>query len=157
MGACAIAPSFLWTLRGNVYSFALVGRQSSDCPDPTWQCQTGGGFRLISFRAVVIAVWLFFGLTSDSLAFSANWPQFRGSQGAGISEEAQGLPAEFGPNTNLAWKMAIPAGCSSPVVSGDRVWLAGYEGSRRLIWCLHLASGRRLWEQTSSVNLLGVA
>src|SRR5262249_41286841 len=78
---------------------------------------------------------------------NADWTRFRGSHGAGISEDAQGLPTEFGPNTNLAWRMAVRAGCSSPVASGSRVWLAGYEGNRRSVLCLDLANGRRLWEQ----------
>jgi outer membrane protein assembly factor BamB len=58
------------------------------------------------------------------------------------------LPARFGSNTNLIWRRAAPAGCSSPVVAGNRVWLTGYEGNHRLVWCLDLTTGRPLWKQT---------
>jgi outer membrane protein assembly factor BamB len=78
--------------------------------------------------------------------FSADWERFRGFEGAGVSQ-AHDLPEEFGPKTNLIWRTAAPAGCSSPVVAGNRVWLAGYENNRRLVWCLDLSNGRHLWER----------
>jgi len=61
--------------------------------------------------------------------------------------EANGLPVEFGPKTNLIWKVSSPAGCSSPVVSGKHVWLSGYGGNHGLIWCLDLSTGRCLWSR----------
>lgn len=130
----------------------IGGRQPVDCPGPFLRqprpCRPKFGLSFIHFRAVGLLLWLScFGSASNMLAVSADWPRFRGPQGGGVSEEALGLPAEFGPNANLAWKKATPAGCSSPVASGNRVWLAGYEGNRREVWCLDLASGRHLWEQ----------
>ncbi len=74
------------------------------------------------------------------------WPRFRGFEGTGVSQ-ARDLPANFGPKSNLVWKTVVPMGCSSPVVAGNRIWLAGYEGNNRLVWCLDLNTGRRLWEQ----------
>ena len=52
-----------------------------------------------------------------------NWPQWRGPEGLGISPEI-GLPWQWTPSENVAWKTAIPGrGHSSPVVWGDRVFL----------------------------------
>ena len=76
-----------------------------------------------------------------------NWPRFRGPNGSGVSE-SRGLPVEFGPGKNLAWRTAVPAGHSSPVVWEDRVFLTGYEESRCIVVCLDLKTGKRVWERT---------
>ena len=56
-------------------------------------------------------------------AVAANWPQWRGPGGQGISAET-GLPTEWGPATNIAWKTALPGtGMSSPIVWGNRVYV----------------------------------
>lgn len=53
----------------------------------------------------------------------ADWPQFRGPTGQGVSEE-RGLPLTWSENKNVRWKVAISGrGWSSPVVQGDRIWL----------------------------------
>ena len=58
-----------------------------------------------------------------SLVLSSDWPQFRGPNGQGHSDE-QGLPLNWSEATNVRWKVAIPGkGWSSPVVQGDRIWL----------------------------------
>jgi outer membrane protein assembly factor BamB len=51
-----------------------------------------------------------------------NWPQWRGVNGQGISTETQ-LPTEWGPDRNIAWKVELPHGYSSPVVWNDRLFL----------------------------------
>src|SRR5688572_10821096 len=56
-------------------------------------------------------------------AVPADWPQFRGPTGQGVSEE-RGLPLTWSENKNVRWKVAIRGhGWSSPVVQGDRIWL----------------------------------
>jgi outer membrane protein assembly factor BamB len=62
------------------------------------------------------------------LCFSADWPQFRGPNGSGVSAAVR-LPSEFGPNQNVVWKVAVPFGHSSPVISGDLIFLTGIDGS----------------------------
>ena len=57
-----------------------------------------------------------------------NWPQWRGPGGQGVSTEQQ-LPTEWQPERNITWKVPLPAGHSSPVVWGDRIFLtAALEG-----------------------------
>lgn len=51
-----------------------------------------------------------------------NWPQWRGANGQGVSSETQ-LPTEWGPDKNIAWKVDLPHGYSSPVVWNDRIFL----------------------------------
>jgi outer membrane protein assembly factor BamB len=62
-------------------------------------------------------------IAAGSTLAAANWPQWRGPQGQGISDETS-LPTEWSPTTNIKWKAAIAGrGHSAPVVWGDRVFL----------------------------------
>jgi outer membrane protein assembly factor BamB len=59
---------------------------------------------------------------------AADWPQFRGPGGQGISSE-NGLPTTWSASENVIWKTELPgAGTSSPIVVGDRIFLTGYAG-----------------------------
>lgn len=64
-----------------------------------------------------------------SLAFP-QWTQFRGPAGAGVSEESK-LPVALGPKQGVVWKTELPPGHSSPIVSGDRIFLTAAEGGSR--------------------------
>jgi outer membrane protein assembly factor BamB len=58
-----------------------------------------------------------------SVVFAADWPQFRGPGGQGVSDEAN-VPLTWSETKNVRWKTAIPGrGWSSPVIQGDRIWL----------------------------------
>ncbi len=58
----------------------------------------------------------------------AQWPQFRGPGGMGVSRDT-GLPTEWGPDQNVVWKTELPgAGSSSPIVIGQRIYLTCYRG-----------------------------
>ncbi len=60
-----------------------------------------------------------------------DWRQFRGPTGQGIAD-GSGLPIEWSPTKNVAWKTAVPGrGWSSPVVAHGRVWLTTAVGDRR--------------------------
>ncbi len=102
------------------------------------------------------------------------WPQFRGPDGNGMTEEA--YPAEWGDGQNMAWSTEIPGGgWSSPVVSGNRIfvtsavspddirpkgWGDGVSSMRSFfqskpptkplsfqVHCLNLESGDLLWSK----------
>jgi len=53
-----------------------------------------------------------------------DWARFRGPNGSGISA-ATGVPTEFGPSKNLAWRTPLPQGHSSPILFEDRIYLTG--------------------------------
>src|SRR5215471_14784510 len=64
---------------------------------------------------------LAFGLSRSS--DDTNWPQWRGPDGSGISNE-KNLPSEWGPTKNIKWKTPIDGRShSSPIVWGNRVFL----------------------------------
>jgi len=57
-----------------------------------------------------------------------DWPQFRGAGGGGIGASA--VPSTWSESVNLRWKTPLPGpGSSSPVVSGDHVFVTCYTGS----------------------------
>jgi hypothetical protein len=62
------------------------------------------------------------------LAVPADWPQFRGPNGSGVSTE-KGIPVEWSATKNIAWKAKLPGpGSSSPIVFGDQVYVTCYSG-----------------------------
>jgi outer membrane protein assembly factor BamB len=62
-------------------------------------------------------------LVLSATLHAANWPQWRGPDGQGISTETS-LPSEWSSGRNIAWKTPIPGrGHSSPIVWGNHVFL----------------------------------
>lgn len=52
-----------------------------------------------------------------------DWPEFRGPDGQGHSDE-RGLPVAWSESKNVKWKTAIPGkGWSSPSIQGNTIWL----------------------------------
>jgi outer membrane protein assembly factor BamB len=95
-----------------------------------------------------------------SAGFGADWLQFRGPGGQGISDE-KGLPVEWSADKNIAWKVKLPgAGASCPVTQGKRVFVTSYSGYgvspdekkagniddlRLHLLCLDRADGKTIW------------
>src|SRR5688500_11108857 len=85
-----------------------------------------------------------------AVAPAADWPQFRGPTGDGHYAGPK-LPTEWGPDTNVAWKTAIPGkGWSSPIVSKGKVYLTtavqqSGSWSLRAI-CVDANSGKVDWD-----------
>jgi outer membrane protein assembly factor BamB len=62
------------------------------------------------------------------LAASSEWPQWRGPSSAGVSLESA-LPATWSATENIAWKVRLEGmGTSSPIVSGDIVFVTSQVG-----------------------------
>ncbi len=82
-------------------------------------------------------------------AAAADWTQFRGPHGNGISDETT-LAAKLG-ETNVAWKSALPGrGLSSPLIIGERVFVtcsSGPKQDRLHVICLSAADGKKMWER----------
>jgi outer membrane protein assembly factor BamB len=54
---------------------------------------------------------------------AAEWPQFRGPDGAGLADESA-LPERWSTTENVKWSVDVPGrGWSSPIVWGDRVYV----------------------------------
>ncbi len=74
--------------------------------------------------------------------FGADSPQLRGPNGSGLCPSCGQLPTEFGPHKNLLWKTELPAGKSSPVLVGDRIFLTASEGDELITLCLSRITGK---------------
>ena len=72
--------------------------------------------RITSFALVAL-------FSFTTIGSAANWPQWRGPDGSGISTE-KNLPIEWTPTKNIKWKTAIDGrGHSSPIVWGNKIFL----------------------------------
>lgn len=75
------------------------------------------------------------------------WPRFRGPGGAGVSTGTN-IPISWDGKTGagILWKMPVPLkGHNSPVVWGDKVFLAAADPNVRQVLCFDGKSGRLLW------------
>ena len=77
---------------------------------------------------------------------AANWPRFRGPNGFGVAE-TEGLPVNFGPEKNVLWKTALPAGHSSPVLSERQIFVTAFEKGQLYTICVDRQSGKLLWHR----------
>jgi outer membrane protein assembly factor BamB len=78
-----------------------------------------------------------------------NWPQFRGTNSLGIAPESATPPVELNPEKNLAWKIHIAAGLSSPCIFAGRIFLSGFnpKDSALITYCIDQRKGSLLWER----------
>jgi outer membrane protein assembly factor BamB len=77
--------------------------------------------------------------------FADDWPQFRGPDGQGHSDE-KALPLTWSETENVRWKVPVPGrGWSSPAILGDRIWLttAIEPGPSLRAICLDRDTGRQ--------------
>src|SRR6185436_11335396 len=96
-------------------------------------------------------------VTLTAAACGADWVQFRGHQGQGLSSE-NGLPTTWSGTQNVVWKVELPgAGTSSPIFVGNRIYLTAYSGFKvpgqsagsmdslkRQVLCLNRADGKQI-------------
>src|SRR5438105_1670512 len=73
-------------------------------------------------RALAIVLWN--GVMSGvALSATADWPEFRGPGGQGISM-AKDVPIKWSAEENIAWKVDLPGtGWSSPILVDGRLFL----------------------------------
>ena len=87
---------------------------------------------------------------------AGEWTRFRGVGGSGISVASK-PPQTWSKNENVKWRTALPGpGSSSPVITGDRVFVTSYSGASgesteelvRHLVCVDRATGEVLWEKS---------
>jgi outer membrane protein assembly factor BamB len=99
-------------------------------------------------------------ISSSLIVQAEDWPRFRGPQGNGVSADTK-AQLTWSDKDNLKWKIALPGpGSSSPITSGDRVFLTCYSGYgtnrsdvenisalKRHLLCIDRATGKVIWEK----------
>ena len=83
----------------------------------------------------VPALGLVVAVCASSVA-SEDWPHWRGPSRNGVSTE-KGLPLRWTATENVAWKQPLPERSgSTPIVSGDRIFLNVAQGDALWLWAL---------------------
>jgi outer membrane protein assembly factor BamB len=82
------------------------------------------GARQTYFKGPAARAWLLaVSVVSAAGAVHADWPQFRGPDGTGVSA-SRGLPVTWAEGTHVIWKTAVHGRAwSSPIVLGQQVWM----------------------------------
>ena len=97
---------------------------------------------------------------------AADWPQFRGPNRDGATEDS-GTPTQWDSSTNVAWKQKLPGhGSSSPIVMDGKVFLTCYSGYGfdernpgdqsalvRHVLAFDFKTGKRLWDVPTKASL----
>lgn len=114
--------------------------------------------RCFAVLALPLTVALAAAQQPSSAADSGDWPGFRGPARDGVARAKP--PLEWGDTENLTWRVELPGpGSSSPIVLGDRVYVACYSGygahlddggdPEKLVHhlvCVDRANGELLWD-----------
>ncbi len=109
-------------------------------------------------RRITAVVVLVVALFTHPTALAEEWSQFRGPNGTGVSVTT-GLPSEFGPNKNIVWKVELPPGHSSPVLTRDRIFVTAHSKEKDtyklFVICLDRQSGKLLWQREVPRSVTG--
>ncbi len=103
--------------------------------------------------SAAIAVLAAGAVLAGVVASAADWPQWRGPSRAGVTAEPSGHPEGWPPER--LWARNVGAGCTSPVIGGDAVYVLGYDGpkdhrrdrGKDILRCLDLRSGDVRWQR----------
>lgn len=113
---------------------------------------------------MTLCLMLFLGLRVEAWA---DWTRFRGANGSGMASDGQSVPTSWSDTEQLKWKLDLPGpGGSSPIVSGDRVWVTYWTGygdtgpgagemsdlSLHLL-CVDRKTGKPIWDRAVPAQL----
>jgi outer membrane protein assembly factor BamB len=76
---------------------------------------------------------------------AVTWNQFRGVNGSGVAEACK--PPVAIDTSTIAWKIDVPPGHSSPVLSRKLVVLTGVEGDRLATFAFEKRTGKLVWRK----------
>lgn len=78
----------------------------------------------------------------------ADWPQWRGPEGTGVSPEKQ-LPIIWHEGRSIVWKCPLPEwGTSTPAIWGDAIFVTSHTGDNKLLLMrIDKKTGKIVWTQ----------
>ena len=84
----------------------------------------------------------------STAAAASEWDRFRGPNGTGIGPDGE-LPVVFGPEHAPIFRVPLPPGHSSPILSSGRVHVTGYSDTEFFTIALDPETGKELWRATA--------
>ncbi len=78
---------------------------------------------------------------------AGDWPQWRGPDRTGISQEKGWNPGALEGGAKVVWRASIGTGYASMAIAGGKVYTAGNSNNEDRVVCLDAATGRQLWSQ----------
>jgi outer membrane protein assembly factor BamB len=98
------------------------------------------------------AALVIFVLAGNAL-FAGNWPQWRGPNLNGVSDE-KNLPVKWSKTENVTWRLPMPSRSgSTPIIWGENVFLNVADGDNLELWCVNRTDGSIRWKKpTASGN-----
>ena len=98
--------------------------------------------------------WLFLALSLATAARSVaavhaeDWPQFRGPNATGVSQESTNLPVEFSSTENVAWSVELGKGIACPVIADGRLFATAMVGEQTFaVFGFDSTTGEEIWRQ----------
>lgn len=86
----------------------------------------------------------------SSAAVAGNWPQWRGPELNGYSDET-GVPTKWTQTDGVTWKLAMPGvSGSTPIVWGDRIFISTADGDDVQLWSIDRNKGETIWKKPIS-------
>jgi outer membrane protein assembly factor BamB len=86
-------------------------------------------------------------MISFAVVQAENWPQWRGPNLNGVSNEKD-LPLKWTADENIAWKLPMPGfSGSTPIIWRDRIFLNVADGDELALWCVDKTEGEVLWKR----------
>jgi outer membrane protein assembly factor BamB len=82
-----------------------------------------------------------------AVARADNWPQWRGPNLNGVSNE-KNLPVKWTSEENILWQVPMPGSSgSTPIIWRDRIFLNVADGDNLSLWCLNKSNGEVVWKK----------
>jgi len=78
---------------------------------------------------------------------AADWPNYRGADYDGISDET-GWQSTWQGAPTIAWKAALGWGFASMAVDDGRVYATGNVDDHDIVYCFDAATGKTIWKQS---------
>ena len=103
--------------------------------------------RFIGLIKLSMVATLFFarGFTGDTLAEEADWPQWRGPNRDGISNETGLLKSWPAEGPKALWRVPIGEGYAGISISEGHLYTMGAEGDDEFVVCLNAETGKEIW------------
>jgi outer membrane protein assembly factor BamB len=97
-------------------------------------------------RFLIVGVLMASSLTAWCATHQADWPQWRGPNGNGISTETGWNPLALNGGAKILWDLKVGMGYSSVAVEDSRLYTMGLANWKTTLYCVNAMTGKVLWQ-----------